>query len=69
MKKNLGSMDRILRILATATIVYLYYRGNISGTLGVVLLVVGAVFTLTSFIGICPLYLPFGLRSNKIPEK
>ncbi|THD67589.1 DUF2892 domain-containing protein [Robertkochia marina] len=68
MKKNMGSLDRSLRILVAIVIGYLYYAGTLSGTLGIVLLVLAVVFALTSFIGFCPLYLPFGISTCKTKE-
>ncbi|HEY4798050.1 MAG TPA: DUF2892 domain-containing protein [Bacteroidia bacterium] len=65
MKKNMGSVDRIIRILVAVIIATLYFTDKIGGTPGIVLLVLAAVFLLTSFISFCPLYLPFGLRTNK----
>lgn len=65
MKKNMGSTDRIIRLMAVAVIVILYVSGRIEGTLGVVLMVLAAVFALTSFISFCPIYAPFGFYSNK----
>ena len=56
MKKNMGSADRIIRLLLAAVAVFLYFNGTLSGTLGIVALVVAAVFTLTSLISFCPLY-------------
>ncbi|NNK18816.1 MAG: DUF2892 domain-containing protein [Maribacter sp.] len=69
MKKNMGSADRIVRFIIAAIIAVLYYTGMISGTLGIVLLVLAAVFVLTSFISFCPLYAPFGLSTCKTKEK
>lgn len=63
MKKNMGSADRIIRFIIAAVIGVLYYTGTISGTLGIVLLVLAGVFVLTSFISFCPLYAPFGLST------
>ena len=63
MKKNMGSTDRIVRILIAAVIAVLYFTGVASGTLGIVLLVLGGVFVLTSFISFCPLYAPFGIST------
>ena len=63
MKQNMGSFDRIFRFAAAAIIAVLYYMGMISGTLAIVLGVVAIAFALTSFIGWCPLYLPFGLST------
>ena len=64
MKQNMGSLDRILRLVIAAVFAWLYISGTITGTWGIVLLVLGAVFVLTSFIGFCPLYKIVGLRTN-----
>jgi len=63
MKNNMGSMDRVMRFIIAAVVVALYFTGTITGTLGIVLLVLAGVFVLTSFIGFCPLYAPFGLKT------
>lgn len=63
MKKNMGSADRIIRVIIAAIVVALYYQGIISGTWGLVLIALAAVFVLTSLVSVCPLYLPFGLST------
>lgn len=63
MKKNMGSIDRIVRIIIAIIFGALYFTGTVSGTVGIVLLVLGAVFLLTSFVSFCPLYLPFGIST------
>ena len=68
MKKNMGSVDRIVRILIAAVIAVLYFTNIIGGTLGIILLIVGGVFLLTSFVSFCPLYAPFGFSSCKTKE-
>lgn len=65
MKPNMGSADRVIRLIIAAIIVGLYFTGKLTGTLGIVLLVLAAVFALTSFMSFCPLYLPFGIRTRK----
>lgn len=65
MKANMGSTDRIIRIIIAAIIAVLYFTGIIGGTIGLVLLILGGVFLLTSLITFCPLYLPFGLSTKK----
>jgi hypothetical protein len=65
MKTNMGGLDRIIRIIIAIVIGFLYYNGNINGTLGIVLLVLAAVFALTSFVGFYPLYTLFGLKTCK----
>ena len=61
MKKNMGTADRIIRVIIAAIISVLYFTGIIPGTLGVILLILAGVFVLTSLISFCPLYAPFGL--------
>jgi len=63
MKKNMGSADRIIRILIAAVFAVLYFTGTVSGTLGLVLLILGAVFVLTSLFSFCPLYTIFGMNT------
>ena len=65
MKKNMGNADKIIRVIIAALIGILYFTGTISGTLGIVLLTLSAIFVLTSFISFCPLYLPFALSTSK----
>ncbi|WP_297795541.1 DUF2892 domain-containing protein [uncultured Eudoraea sp.] len=68
MKKNMGSADRIIRLIVAAIIAVLYFNGTITGTLGIVLLVLAGVFVLTSFVSFCPLYAPFGLSTCKVKQ-
>jgi hypothetical protein len=65
MKKNMGSVDRGIRLLIAIVAIVLYYTKIIDGTLGIVLMILSAVFVLTSFISFCPLYLPFGISTRK----
>ena len=65
MKKNMGTIDRIVRILIAALIVFLFFTNKITGTIGIVLIIFAAVLVLTSLISFCPLYLPFGLKTKK----
>jgi hypothetical protein len=65
MKKNMGSADRIIRVILAALVVVLYLTNVISGTVALVLLALAAVFILTSTISVCPLYLPFGISTLK----
>lgn len=69
MKKNMGTSDRIIRIIIAAIVGILFFTGIISGTLGIILLVLAGVFVLTSMISFCPLYAPFGLSTCSIKEK
>ncbi|MBK9014980.1 MAG: DUF2892 domain-containing protein [Saprospiraceae bacterium] len=64
MKKNMGSTDRIIRVILAAVMAVLYFTGTVTGTLGLVLLILAVVFLATSFISFCPLYLPFGISTS-----
>jgi hypothetical protein len=68
MKKNMGSTDKAIRILPALVFVGLYFGEIVEGTLGIILLVLGAVFVLTSFVSFCPLYAPFGISTCKVAD-
>jgi hypothetical protein len=67
MKPNMGTFDRILRVLIAIVVVALYATGHLAGTTAILLLVLSGIFVLTSFISFCPLYLPFGISTR--PKK
>lgn len=59
----MGYTDRIIRVLLAAVFAYLYFSGTITGTIGIVLVVLGGVFVATSFVSFCPLYTLVGLNT------
>lgn len=65
MKKNMGSTDKIIRIIVALVLIFLYATNRVEGTLGIVLLVLAGVFILTSLVSFCPLYAPFGINTCK----
>lgn len=65
----MGTADRIIRVIIAAIIGVLYFTGTVSGTLGIVLLVLAGVFALTSLISFCPLYAPFGIKTCPVKDK
>jgi len=65
MKVNMGNTDRLIRLVIAAVLVGLYLTGTVSGTPGIILLVLAGVFVLTSLVRFCPLYAPFGLSTCK----
>lgn len=67
MKINVGKFDKVIRILIAAIISTLYITGILSGTLGVILLLVGGVLLVTALVNFCPLYSLFGI--NSCPKK
>ncbi|WP_367389150.1 DUF2892 domain-containing protein [Lewinella sp. LCG006] len=68
MKKNMGNIDRGIRVIVAIIIAALYFTGTLTGTLGIVLLVLAAVFVLTSFVSFCPLYTIFGLSTCPVDK-
>lgn len=68
MKKNMGTADKLIRLILALLIAVLYLAGVIKGTLGIVLLAVAVIFVLTSLFGFCPLYTIFGLNTGKKKE-
>lgn len=65
MKKNMGTIDRVIRILLAIAVAVLYLTGNITGIAAIILGVVAVVFILTSVIGFCPLYVPLKISTIK----
>ncbi len=64
MKKNMGSLDRIIRVILAAVVVVLYFTGAISGTAALILGALAVVFLATSAVSSCPLYLPFNISTR-----
>jgi hypothetical protein len=65
MKKNIGTIDKVIRILVAVTVVILYFSNIITGTLGIILLILSAIFVVTSLLSFCLIYLPFGISTRK----
>lgn len=65
MKKNIGSTDRIIRLIGALIIVILFFTKQISDTRAIVLGIIGIIFSITSYLSFCPLYLPFGISTRK----
>jgi Protein of unknown function (DUF2892) len=63
MKKNMGSTDKIIRLLIAAVIALLYFTNVITGMLAIVLLVLAGIFVLTSLVSFCPIYTLFGMNT------
>lgn len=68
MKTNVGSMDRMVRIALAVVFSILYFTGTVTGTLGLVLLILGAVFVLTSALSFCPIYAVLGMSTCAVKK-
>jgi len=69
MKKNMGTVDKIIRLVVAAIFVVLFFFKVVTGVWGIVLLVLAAAFVITSLISVCPLYMPFGIKTNNCCKK
>jgi len=65
MKQNIGSADRVIRVLIAIIIGVLYFMGQITGIAAIILGALAVIFILTSIFGFCPLYFPFKLSTTK----
>jgi hypothetical protein len=65
MKQNMGTTDKAIRLAVVAIIVILYIAGQISGTAAIILGIIAVAFLVTSLIGWCPSYVPFGISTKK----
>jgi hypothetical protein len=65
MPKNMGLIDRSIRVLAAIAVAVLYFTGQITGLAAIILGAIGVIFLITSAIGFCPLYLPFGISTRR----
>jgi hypothetical protein len=68
MKKNMGAADRIIRIIVAIVlaILIMFFTHTVTGTAGIVFIIIAAVFLATSFVGFCPLYTIFGIKTCKV---
>jgi hypothetical protein len=65
MKQNMGTIDRVIRVLLAIVVLVLYLTGNISGTAAIILGIIAVIFVLTSLVGFCPLYVPLKISTKK----
>jgi hypothetical protein len=68
MKTNVGTIDKVIRIAMAIVFAVLYFTGTVTGTLGIVLLVLGGVFLLTSLMGTCPIYSLVGISTCPVKK-
>ena len=65
MKKNMGTVDRVVRLILAGAVLVLYLTGVISGTIAIILGALAVVWVVTSLLGFCPLYLPFQISTRR----
>ena len=69
MKQNMGTIDRVIRVILALLVLVLYLAGSISGTATIILGIFAVIFVLTSLVGFCPLYVPLKISTKKQIKK
>lgn len=69
MKKNVGNIDKAVRIILAVVFAALYFTGTVTGTLGLVLVILSGVFLVTSLVSFCPLYAMVGLNTCPVKKE
>ena len=64
MQKNMGLVDRGIRVLLGLVVVVLYVNQLISGIAAIILGIFALIFFVTSLVGFCPLYVPFKIDTG-----
>lgn len=67
MEKNMGTTDRIVRLVLAAIAVLLIASDTVTGMAAYIVGALALVFAATSSVSVCPLYLPLKLSSRKKP--
>ncbi|MFN3784957.1 MAG: DUF2892 domain-containing protein [Spirosomataceae bacterium] len=65
MDKNVGKVDKLVRIIGALTLVGLYFSGLISGVLSYIGLIAAGIMILTGLVNFCPLYRVLGINTCK----
>lgn len=68
MKKNVGSVDRVIRALFAVVVAFLYFTDQITGTLAIVLGALAVILLATSVVSFCPIYAALKLSTKKTIE-
>lgn len=68
MNKNMGTKDKMIRVIIVMLIGTLIIVNVIEGVLAIILLVFAAILLATVFFSFCPLYFPFGIKTNQKEE-
>ncbi len=65
MTTNVGSTDRIIRLVAAAVaLLVAFFVVGASSTLGIILIILGIVLAVTAVVGFCPIYRALGMSTH-----
>jgi Flp pilus assembly protein TadB len=65
MKKNESGLDRIIRVIAGIALLVLFFANVVTGTLGIIAVIIGAILLITGIVGFCPLYALLKIKTSK----
>jgi hypothetical protein len=65
MNKNIGTIDKIIRIVIAVIISMVYITGTVPGVFGLIFLAIGGIFLITAVIDFCPLYKLLKFKGTK----
>ena len=65
MRQNMGTVDRVLRAIGGLLLAVLYFTNVITGTLGIIGLIIAVILLATAALGFCPLYVPFRFSTRR----
>ncbi len=68
MTTNVGTLDRVVRVALAVLFSILYFTGTVTGTAGIVLLIIGGVLLVTAVVGTCGLYALFGISTCAVKK-
>jgi len=69
MKKNMSSYDKLIRLGLSIVLIILYYKEVVTGTSGIITLLLALYLTITSLISFCPFYRILGINTSKKEEE
>ncbi len=65
MKANESGVDRLIRVVLGIAMLALNFAGVVTGSWGIVLLVLGGLSLITGIVGFCPLYALLKIRTKR----
>lgn len=65
MKKNVGSIDKLVRIIIAALAVWVAYTHQVASPWDYVLYAVAVIMIVTALMSTCPIWIVFGLNTLK----
>lgn len=68
MEKNVGTIDRVVRIIIGIVLVYLAATGMVQGIVMYIVGLFGLIMLATAVLLYCPLYVPLKINTTEKPK-